>query len=238
MGTTFMELTNKALRKINEVPLTDTSFTAPRGIHAVAKDAVLDIVSTINQEEPYWPFYAYEHTMALSPGIQEYSWPTDFVSADWISFMITNDETLGVNAKHLRVIEKEEWYERHRVNDMDAAPAGLNIPDFVWGTHGLGFGIGPSPDREYTIKFRYWKNPVVMASYSDECPLPPEFDYVIQAGVLKELYSFLDNEERAVAWEARFKDGIKTMKRNLIGDNYHYAWDGRVNRMPLGNFWR
>lgn len=229
-NSTYIDLVNKALAKINETPLTTSTFPAPRGVHAVAKDAVLEIISVVNQEEPYWPFYAYEHTMTLVPGTQEYSWPVDFVSIDWQSFMIMKDTNLNVNSKHLRVIEKEEWYERHRQEDTDNLPNGTNIPDFIWNTHGVGFGLGPNPEREYTLKFRYWKNPDLPEDSSDLNPLPKEFDYVVLAGVYYHLYSFLDNEERAVAWEQRFEKYLKGMKRNLLGDNYHYVYDGRVMR--------
>ena len=56
MGTTYLDLTNKVLRKLNQVELTSTNFASARGLHAEAKDAVLESVQRINFQKFEWPF--------------------------------------------------------------------------------------------------------------------------------------------------------------------------------------
>ena len=61
MATTFIDLTNKVLRRLNEVEMTSSDFASATGVQALAKDAVRDSIAKINQAEFEWPFNSAEH---------------------------------------------------------------------------------------------------------------------------------------------------------------------------------
>ena len=58
MGSTYLDLTNRVLRRLNEVEIESSDFSSVRGIQAAAKDAVLDTVRNINSQKFEWPFNA------------------------------------------------------------------------------------------------------------------------------------------------------------------------------------
>lgn len=229
-NTTYLQAVNNVLIRINEVQLTSANFNSVIGVHAMVKTGVINAIDKINQTESVkWPFYAVEQTVTLVAGTQEYAWPDNFQSVDWKSFQIQKDDTIGNRNKFLTSIEREQWYRYLRDSDYDARPDGLNIPDYVFSTHGRGFGLSPSPKEAYTLKYRYFKNPVRPTLYSDEVPTPPEFDYVLEAGGLYQAYIFYDNNERATLMKQDRDDGIKDMVRVLIGNNFENVYSGVLN---------
>ena len=127
MATTFQDLTNKVLRRLNEVELTSSDFASATGVQALAKDAVRDSIGKINQAEFEWPFNSAEHTQVLSVGQEEYTWPTFFKVAEWNSFQIVKDESLGVDSQQLRFIERDVWYREFRDLDDNAGTSGIGV---------------------------------------------------------------------------------------------------------------
>src|SRR5882762_7873700 len=158
MPSTYMELTNRLLRRVNDVEITEANFPSVRGIQATAKDCILDTIREINSSRIDWPFNAVEHSQSLVIGIEEYAWPTEFTSADWNSFQLQKDDTLNVNHKQLQPISREEWYHNFRDLDYDSEALGKNVPEVCFPSHGNGWGVSPSPNHAYPIKFRYYKN--------------------------------------------------------------------------------
>ena len=51
MALTFLEMTNAALRRLNEVQLTSANFATAKGFHAQAKDAVNSALVDIHRSE-------------------------------------------------------------------------------------------------------------------------------------------------------------------------------------------
>lgn len=239
MSTTYLSIVNSILIKINEVQLTASTFNSALGVHAMVKEGVIDTINKINQTENVkWPFYAVEQTVPLVAGTQEYAWPSNFASVDWKSFQIQKDDTLGIRNSFLTAIEREQWYRYLRDNDYDARPNGIRIPELVFSTHGNGFGISPSPDRDYTLKYRYFKNPVVPTLSTDEIPTPAQFDYVIKAGGLYQAYLFYDNNERSQIAMTDRDQGIKDMVRVMIGNNFEHVYAGVVDVKSNGRGFR
>ncbi len=217
MGSTYLELTNKLLRRLGEVELTDTSFTSTRNLHSHAKDAINDSIREISQQRWEWPFHAMEHTLVFSKGENEYDWPTSFKSVDWESFQIQRDDALSVRSKNLRQIDKDEWYRHFKQEDDDSGSDGVGVPSFVFRTHGVGFGVTPAPNEAYTIKFRYYKTPTLLTLYSDQTDIPSEYDNVIIAGALMHMNLFKENAQGFSLMKQEFKDGIKNMYNSLVG---------------------
>lgn len=226
--STYLQLVNKVLVRLNEVELTESNFAGVKGIYAQAKQAVNDALREIDTTEDHWPFNAYEHTEALVAGTYEYAWPIVFKTADWNSFQLQKDATLGINSKSLKILDKEEWYKRYRDLDDDAGSDGRGIPEFIFQTHGNGYGITPSPNEAYELKYRYYAQFTVLSAYSDACLIPEAFDHVIINGALKYMYIYLDNPQMAdLMDEKHFKPSLKYMRKLLINDEQYFR-DTRV----------
>ena len=52
---TFLDLTNRALRRLNEVELSSSDFSSARGIQASAKDAINSAILDLNRQQFEWP---------------------------------------------------------------------------------------------------------------------------------------------------------------------------------------
>ena len=78
MPSTYIDLSNKTLRRLNEVEIPVSDFLTVRGVQALVKDAVRAAIAKINQAEFEWPFNAAEFTQTLVAGQSEYTWPTAF----------------------------------------------------------------------------------------------------------------------------------------------------------------
>ena len=83
MATTFKDLCNKLLRRLNEVEIEASQFNDTRGVQALAKDAVRNAITQINQQEYEWPFNAATYDQLLIVGQTDYSWPSDLKIVDW-----------------------------------------------------------------------------------------------------------------------------------------------------------
>jgi hypothetical protein len=228
MPSTYMDLTNRLLRRVNDVEISQADFPSVRGIQAVAKDCILDTIREINSSRIDWPFNAVEHTQTLVVGVEEYAWPADFTAADWNSFQIQKSTSLNVNHIQLQPISREEWYHNYRDIDYDSGTAGKSVPSFVFPSHGQGWGLSPSPNKTYDIKFRYYKNPDDLSLYNDQTTIPSKFDYVIMAGALYHMNLFKENAEGVAIIKKKFEDGIQDMV-NLYLPNPSYVYDSRVN---------
>ena len=158
MPSTYIDLCNLVLRRLNEVEIAVEDFPTARGVQALVKDAVKSSIAKINQSEFEWPFNAAEHTQTLVAGQTEYTWPDFFKISDWNSFQLQKNETLGVGYSSLQHIDRDEWYKTHRDNDYDAGSAGIGAPRAVFSSHGNGFGVTPTPNAAYSVRFRYYLN--------------------------------------------------------------------------------
>lgn len=229
MGSSYLKLTNDLLRRINEVELSEASFSSARGLQAVAKDCVLDSLREMNQQKWQWPFHAVQHTLELQKGVSEYAWPNDFKSVDWNSFQIKKDAPLNVNNSQLKLINREEWYRLLRDTDEDNNPNGLRKPYYVFRAHGNGFGVAPSPNEEYTIEFRYFKIPTQLDTFDSTTTVPTEYDNVILWGSLYNMNLFRENPSGTEIAKKNFDDGIKSMYNIFIETVSESMTDRRVN---------
>lgn len=228
MPSTYMGLTNRLLRRLNEVEITESDFPSVVGIQATAKDCILDTVREINTSKIDWPFNAVEHSQTLEIGVEEYAWPANFSAADWNSFQIQKDDTLNINNKQLKLISREEWYAGLRDQDYDSETDGKDIPGWVFPSHGQGWGVSPSPNEEYPIKYRYYKNPDDLELFDDQVTIPSKFDYVIIAGAMWHLNLFKENADAANMSKGAYEQGIKNMT-NMFLPNPVYVYSSMIN---------
>lgn len=227
MPSTFLALTNMLLRRLNEVEIQEADFTGVRGVQALAKDAVRASIARINSAEFEWPFNAAEHSQTLTPGTEEYSWPSYFKTVEWNSFQLQGSTSLGVGTKKLKFVERDFWYDKLRSKDADAGATGISYPEYVFPSHGNGYGVSPSPDKSYTVTFRYFLTYADLQAAGDETRVPTIYDHVITEGGLYHMYMFRDNPEQANIAMAQFMQGIKEMQTVLI-NKYESIRDTRV----------
>lgn len=219
MPTSYIDLCNQTLRRLNEVEIAEADFSSARGVQALVKDAVKAAVAKINQAEFGWPFNAAEETDTLIVGQTEYTWPQYFKVADWNSFQIQANDNLGAGYKTLKFIEQDEWYSDHRDADYTAGVTGRDMPEYIFPAHGNGYGVSPSPNKAYTLKFRYFMNYSDITNATDVTRIPESYDTVLIDGALYHMYMFKDNMESAQAAFIAFEKGIKDLQTLYINNN-------------------
>lgn len=227
MPTTYLELCNQTLRRLNEVEIATDDFSNVRGVQALVKDAIKAAIARVNQSEFEWPFNSAQHTTALVAGQTEYTWPDFFKVADMNTFQIVANSSLNVNYKTLKSLDRDEWYSKHRDDDYNAGSSGRGVPDFVFDTHGNGYGVTPSPDKAYSLTFRYYLNYSDLTNATDVTRIPTSFDTVVIDGALYHMYMFKDNLESANAAFMSFEKGLKDLQTLYI-NNFEYIRDTRV----------
>lgn len=229
MPSTWIDLTNRLLRKVNDVEIPVADFASSRGVQAAAKDAIQEAVKEIGTFRHDWPFLAQAQVQNLTIGVAEYDWPTDFNAVDWNSFQLMKDEILGVNHRTLDVISREQWYKYYKDLDDDAGPLGRDIPTAVMPSHGNKFAVTPSPNKSYTIRYRYYRTPTTLEIYNDQVFIPDRFDYVILQGGMMQLQQFKENPQGQATAEKKFSQGIATMV-NLFYPNPDNVYTGVINQ--------
>jgi len=227
-GDTFLNLTNELLDHFNENNLDSTTFSSTVGVHSVAKRAVRNAVRRINTANYFWPYNKQSGSQLLTIGTNLYSWPTSFKVADMNSFYIEKDTGLSVNTTPLAEITKEEWNRRYRPRDLDAEDDGVQMPSFVF-YNGNTFGVTPSPDKDYTVKFDYYIMPNDLTDYDDTVLIPTDWNHVILEFAKVPMYEFRGNIEQAQACKDEAGKLLTEMKAILINDEFK-VYVGQKNR--------
>lgn len=89
MATTYLQLTNRVLKALNEVELTSSDFSSATGFHAEVKDAInMAIVDVYTEENNEWPFAWVEVTENTVAGTTKYTTSTSLTTIDWDSFRV------------------------------------------------------------------------------------------------------------------------------------------------------
>ena len=228
MPSTYIDLTNALLRRLNEVEIEVADFADVRGVQALAKDAVRASIAKINAAEFEWPFNSAEHSQSLTVGEEDYSWPQFFKSVEWNSFYIVNDGTNTNTTTSLDFVSRDYYYDRLRNADLDAGNSGLDLPKYVFPSHGNGYGVSPSPNKAYVLRFRYFLNYAELINYDDQTRVPSTYDHVLIAGAMYHMYLFRDNSEMAGIAQQEFMAGIKEMQTLLL-NKYASIEDTRVS---------
>jgi hypothetical protein len=219
MAKTYLELTNIALRDINEVPLTADQFnTSPRGLQATAKEMINRAYADILNYSKEWPFLSATDGTLLSVDTvelqQEYSFPAGTDNIDWDSFFIRSHD--NVYASPLQAIDIDFYNQHLRVKDLEDANGGH--PAFVYRTKdNEGFGLSPLPnDRGFTVTFAAWTEPQLLVNADDTVAIPDRYYNVIIARARYYLWMFRENAQQAAFAQNEYDAGIKMMHRDLV----------------------
>ncbi len=105
MATTYLTLTNRVLRELNETELTSSTFSSSRGIQTAVKDFINKGIHDIYNETGEIPLLYARTTQDLIVGDNEYDLPNDLRKVDMDSFsmgpkeLVTNGEfTSNINS--------------------------------------------------------------------------------------------------------------------------------------------
>ena len=94
MATTYLTLTNRVLRELNEVEMTSTTFSSSRGIQTAVKDFINKAIHDIYNEGAELPLLHTTTTQALTTGDGEYAFPNDMRRVDFESFFLKPTELI------------------------------------------------------------------------------------------------------------------------------------------------
>ncbi len=94
MATTYLILSNRVLRELNEVEMTSSNFSSSRGIQTAVKDFINKSVHDIYNEGAEIPLLHTSTTQALTTGDGEYDFPSDMRRVDFESFFLKPTELI------------------------------------------------------------------------------------------------------------------------------------------------
>ena len=222
--STYVQLTNELLRRLNEVPL-DTAgdgFTTVRNVQAAAKDAVNSSLREIYQNGQEWPFLKNTYTQTLTAGTRQYSFPADYSTVDWETFYLKKHSTQENQPRVLKPLTYEDYTTNHRPKDDEGDQTnGMTAPEHVYQTFGDAFGVTPIPDSDYEVEYTYWSIPSTFTEYNDTCVIPERFNHVILDGAMAYMMQFRSNAQSAGMHQQKFDFGIRSMKRILFDDEIY-----------------
>jgi len=253
MATTYLELTNQALRELNEIPLTSANFADAVGLQQFVKDSINKSIFDIANEEPQLPFFSagvsggtdpfYGNvTVATVAGQRWYTLKagssditTDYASIDWDDFLVTtvnvSGETAPFVSKGLKYITLDEWtrYYRDQENLDDADTQARGEPVRVYRSpDNRKFGLSPIPDKVYNIHFYAYEKPTALSAHGDTIAFPDQYSNVITARTRYYVWQFKDSPQQAAFALEDFKKGIRNMKKNLLNPQPKYITDDRI----------
>jgi len=209
---TYINLVNELLRRLNEVSINETDFSAARNVQALAKDAVNSAMREMLQEVQEWPFTLVTYEQTLTAGTSTYAFPSNYSSADWETFYLK--KLVNNTPKRLTLITYDTYIDKHRPNEDSGA--NNTIPQLVYMTQDNKFGVTPVPDDSYVIEYRYWLYPEDMINATDVCVIPERFKHILLDGAMIYIMRFRSNDQQASMHQQKFDDGIKMMRRLVM----------------------
>lgn len=237
MAYTYLEMLNLALREVNEVPLTETTFNSTRGLQQFAKESVNRAYFDISNQSTKWPWL--QTSRALSPetvqrpilaGQQWYDIDDTGVSlnleCDWNTFLITEKDITSTDpeviasipevVKVLPVITYDTWIAKWR--EIDFVSTNQGEPNFVIKYTSGKYGFTPVPSKNYWAEFNVSKTAVRFTQFNDVIPFPEEFSPVLLARIKYYLWLFRENDVQANFSKGEYTEGVATMKRVLLSN--------------------
>ena len=252
MATTYLELTNQALRELNEIPLTSVNFANAVGLQQFVKDSINKSIFDIANEEPQLPFFSagvsggtdpfYGNvTVATVAGQRWYtlkasssSITSDYSAVDWDDFYITTINVSGESAPFtstgLKYLTLTDWkrYYRDAENADDANTQSYGEPKYVYKSPDhRKFGLSPIPDKVYNVHFYAFEKPTALSAFNDTIPMPEQYSNVLTARTRYYVHQFKENIQQAAMALDDYRKALRHMKSNLINPQPKYMTDDR-----------
>ena len=254
MATTYLELTNQALRELNEIPLTSANFADAVGLQQFVKDSINKSIFDIANEEPQLPFFSagvsggtdpfYGNVTVASVAGQIWftlksdssSITTDYSSVDWDDFYITTINVSGESEPYvsqgLKFLTLADWKQYYRdaenADDAKGSDAAHGEPRYVFKSPDhRKFGLSPIPDKVYNVHFYAFNKPTALSAFNDEIPMPEQYSNVVTARTRYYVHQFKENIQQAAMAQDDYKKALRAMKSNLINPQPKYMTDDR-----------
>ena len=157
-------------------------------------------------------------TFSTIQGIQDYVQPCNFGYIENASVQDTSASGAG-------------WTEISPKIDL-ALNTSQSRPEFISGQldDGLGnitFRLMPVPDKVYQVSITVQQKPALLTSLNQTwAPIPDEFSFIYQVGLLSFMYEFADDprssakRQQFVAHLLSANDGLTDTERNIFLNNY------------------
>ena len=214
--STFINLTNELLRRLNEVQIDQADFGSVKNVQALAKDAINSSLRELLQDAQEWPFTLVTYEQTLVSGTKVYDFPADYSKADWDTFYIKQLTSKNNSPQKLNLITYDQYLTSHRSVEDTSGTGGYTNPLNVYMTQDTKFGVTPIPDDSYVVEYRYWKYPADLVTYSDTAVVPDRFKHVVIDGAMMYMMSFRSNDQSSELHKKKFQDGIKMMRRLFV----------------------
>ena len=228
MAYNYLDITNEALKRINEVQLTSSTFGSAVGIQGLAKDAVNNSQRDIFKSEQECPFAYAETSQTLTAGTKEYSLTTGFLKIDIDTVLIDRNDDLNVEETHLTPLSYQEYIDRYKERDEQRDSGDFDTPRYVYLTPDYKLGVSPTPDKAYVVKYTYFKTATELSNATDVPEVSSQFKNTLIDGTMYHLYMMRDNAELAALSRRNFDEGIEKM-RTILLNRYIRMRDTRVS---------
>lgn len=217
MALTFLKLTNRVLKALNEVELTDATFGTADGFCQEAKDSVNSAIFDIyTEEDTKWPFAWAQTTFPTVAGTGEYTLTSAATTYIWESFKILEDVGNDISADHLGQMDYDTYNKTRWAIDNGLTTDEYGKPSIVVRKPDNNLILTTVPDKAYTIQYDYYSIPTELIASTDTVSIPDPFEQVIVDRALHHAYMFRDNAQSANIAQGRYTDNVNKMRRILI----------------------
>lgn len=213
--TTFLDITNEVLRRLNEVQIDTNEFTNVRNVQALSKDAINSSIREILQSAQEWYFTLETRTETCVVGQGVYDFPLDYSKADWDTFYLKSLDEEN-NPRRLSLITYDEYVKYHRATEDQAGSSGYSVPLYVYMTLDQKFGVTPLPKSAYEVEYRYWSFPADLILPTDTLIVPSRFKHIVIDGAMMYMMQFRSNDQAYAFYKDKFEAGINMMRRLVV----------------------
>jgi len=227
MAYNFLGLVNDVNKRLNEVELTEVTFSTATGYSSFVKDSINASLRHLNQEEFEWPFNHVEEEETLTAGTVRYSYPYDAKTINLNTFRIKRDDSLNVETRKLKPLNYEEYLDKYADYEYNSNTSIRSVPEYVIRTPSRELIFVPSPDKAYEVVYEYYTSGFDLINPLDVPNVPEEYRYVIVDGAMYYAYQFRSDLQAASLAFEKFQQGIKLL-RSLHINRTDYIRDTRV----------
>ena len=223
---TYLDIVNRALEEINEVPLTTGQFDSARGLQKFVKGAANRAFFDIANESTEWPWLSTTvsriedtNVLTITAGTQWYDLQATDLEVDWHTFYMTDKDPSVVStavpevSKNLPFRTYEQWARESREVDNQRTVESRSEPARVIRHPNGKIGITPVPDKTYYLEYFVWKSATAFTLGTDVVPFPEEFENVLMNRIRYYIWMFRENETQAQMAKSDYKDTLASMKR-------------------------
>ncbi len=237
MAYTFLQLTNLALREVNEIPMSEQQFANARGLQQFAKESANRAFFDVTNSSTKWPWLQtatagvpMTEIRQLTKGVQwydtQYLTDSNRLVIDWNTFLITDKDITSEDplvidseaeiAKVLPMITYDTWIREHRERDFSVKNQATPFAVIRHSTEKFGFTA--VPDKDYWVEFNVSDSVTRFTDATQEIPVPEEFITVLVARIKYYLWLFRENHEQANFSLGEYRESLTDMKRTLLSN--------------------